>query len=343
MERGRAPAIGKYCCVADGTGAPVCADSSAPSSPLCVDGYSARSRTVARYQTGVSQLDFLFRARRSVPWVFPFGGARVAQAFGGTGQERQSALHHRNAQGLVHQSADVCALPHIRRVRLADESQLPLVLNHVRRLYLCRRSRCFDVAPCSGDHRVASSRLPEGHRHRGALPHHGEMDAGLLRFLGLHRLRSVHAHLVREPPGGNAIFHHSKYPILVGTEYAPGDWPVLHSVPHFANALHQEASTPALHRGRMDCLHADARHLLNCSAFVTRHRLSSQYLGFAFAHRHWRDARFRLSATGAQDFTVSRARSAPDRISANRQLKWPTPNLSARLHIRALHYPRGWG
>src|SRR5439155_25284517 len=127
----------------------------------------------------------------------------------------------------------------------------------------------------------------------------------------------------------------------VGAERAPGDWPVLRSVSDFANALPQEASAPALHRGRMDCLHADARHLLNCSAFVTRYRLSSQYLGFAFAHRHRRDARFRLSATGAEDFTVSRARSAPDRISANSQLKWPTPNLFVRLHIRALRCPRG--
>src|SRR3984893_78203 len=77
VERGRAPAIGKYCCVADGTCASVCADSSAPSPPVCVDGHSAWSRTVARHQAGVSQLDFLFRARRSLPGVLPFGGARI--------------------------------------------------------------------------------------------------------------------------------------------------------------------------------------------------------------------------------------------------------------------------
>src|SRR6266480_703828 len=168
------------------------------------------------------------------------------------------------------------------------------------------------------------------------------MDVSVLRFLGLHRFRSVHAHLVREPPGRNAIFHHSKYPILVGAEHAPGDWAVFHSVPDFAYALDQKKAAPALHRGWLDRLHADARHLPHCAAFVTRHRLSSQHLGFAFARRHRRDARVRLFATAAQNFVVSGPRSAPDRISANSQLKWPTPNLSARLHTRALPCPRGW-
>src|SRR5206468_584141 len=88
----------------------------------------------------------------------------------------------------------------------------------------------------------------------------------------------------------------------------------------------------------MDRLHADARHLPHCAAFVTRHRLSSQHLGFAFARRHRRDARVRLFATAAQNFAFSRPRSAADRISANSQLKWPTPNLSARLHTRALPF-----
>ena len=202
-----------------------------------MDGYSARSRTFARHQAGVSELDFLFRARRSVPRVLSCGGARIAQTFGGTGQGRQSALHHRNAQGLIHQSANVCALSHIRRVRLADEPELPLVLNHVRRLHLRGRSRRFDVAPCSGDHGIASSGLPQGHRHRRALSHHGKMDVGLLRFLGLHRFRPVHAHLVRKHPRRDAVFHHSKHAILVGVEHALGDWPVLHSVPDFADAL----------------------------------------------------------------------------------------------------------
>ena len=45
----------------------------------------------------------------------------------------------------------------------------------------------------AGDHRFATSRLPEGRRHARALPHHGEMDARVLRFLGLHRFQPVHA------------------------------------------------------------------------------------------------------------------------------------------------------
>src|SRR5882724_10601726 len=169
------------------------------------------------------------------------------------------------------------------------------------------------------------------------------MDVGLLRFLGLHRLRPVHAHLVREPSGRNAIFHHSKYSILVGVEHAPGDWPVFHSLPDFAYALDQTKAAPTLHRGGVNRLYANARHLPDCPAFLTRRRLSSQHLGLALAHRHGRDAGFHLSATVAEDFIVSRPRPTPDRISANRQLKWPTPNLFARLHTRALPCPRGWG
>src|SRR6266516_7601969 len=87
------------------------------------------------------------------------------------------------------------------------------------------------------------------------------MDVGFLRFLGLHRLRPVHAHLVREPPGRNAIFHHSKYSILVGIEHAPGDWPVFHSVPDFAYALDQKKAAPTLHRGGVDRLDAHAQQL----------------------------------------------------------------------------------
>src|SRR5436190_73168 len=102
MERGRAPTIGKYCCVADGPCSSVCADSSAPSPPLFVDGYSARSRTFARHQAGVSELDFLFRARRSVPRVLSCGGARIAQTFGGTGQGRQSALYLKDIVTVEH-------------------------------------------------------------------------------------------------------------------------------------------------------------------------------------------------------------------------------------------------
>ena len=73
------------------------------------------------------------------------------------------------------------------------------------------RSGELDVAARPGHHRLATSWLSEGYRYRRALPHHGEMDAGLLHFLGLHRLRPVHADLVREHPGRDRILHYSKH------------------------------------------------------------------------------------------------------------------------------------
>ena len=51
---------------------------------------------------------------------------------------------------------------------------------------------------------VASGRLPQS-GDAGALSHHGEMDAGLLRFLGLHRVQPIHAVLVRQHSGRNGV------------------------------------------------------------------------------------------------------------------------------------------
>ena len=203
--------------------------------------FRPESKHVARFQTRLSELVFLSSARRGIPRLFPFGGARFAQTFGATGQGWQSAFYHRDAQGVVHQSANVCALSDFRRVRLADESELPLVLNHVRRLHLCRRSGQLDVAARAGDHGFATSGLSEGCRHGGALSHHGKMDAGLLRFLGLHRLRPVHAHLVREHSGRDAVFHHSKHAIMVGVEHAAGDRALFHCLSNSAHALDQRS------------------------------------------------------------------------------------------------------
>ena len=109
--------------------------------------------------------------------------------------------------------------------------------NHVRGVHLCRNGWQLDGVAGAGDHRFATSRLPEGRRHARALSHHGEMDARVLRLLGLHRLWSVHAHLVCEYPGGDPIFPHAKYAIVVGTQHASGDRPVLCTVWNFAIAL----------------------------------------------------------------------------------------------------------
>src|SRR5262245_43557243 len=130
------------------------------------------------------------------------------------------------------------------------------------------------------------------------------MDAGLLRFLGLHRVRSVHAHLVCEHTRGDRILYYEKHAVLVGTEHAPRDRPILYTVSNFADAGHQEASASAFYPRRVDALYADAGHLHHrfaCSAWLWGAR---QHLGFAFAHRHRSDARFRFFATSWKDFSL---------------------------------------
>src|SRR6266540_1932693 len=137
------------------------------------------------------------------------------------------------------------------------------------------------------------------------------MDFGLLHLLGLHRLRPIHAHLVRKYTGGDTVFPYAEYSVLVGAEHAPGDRPLLCAVRDFAVALDQKASPPAFNLGRLDGVHADARHVSGRAAGITWEGRAGKHLGFAFADRHRRDARFRLSATRAQDFALSRPRSAP--------------------------------
>ena len=95
-------------------------------------------------------------------------------------------------------------------------------------------------------------------------------------------------------------------------EHAPGDRALLHTFWDFAPAVDQKGTAPALFRGWMDCLHADARHVYHRPARVTWHRRASEHLGFRFAYRHRRDPRFRLSANRAPDFTLSSPRSALD-------------------------------
>src|SRR5205814_2732234 len=130
------------------------------------------------------------------------------------------------------------ALPiYFLRIRLADEPELSLVLDHVRRLHLRGRGWQLDVAAGASNHGSASGWLLEGCRHARALPHHGEVDAGLLRLLGLHRLRPVHAHLVCKHAGRDAIFYHPKHRILVGAEHAPGGWTFLRAICDFTFAL----------------------------------------------------------------------------------------------------------
>ena len=175
---------------------------------ICIPGWTSRPVSNSRLMRSAAYLNWSFFLVRAVVFFgfFIFASLAFAPLIGATGQGWKSTLHHLDAQGRVHQSADVRALSHLWRVRLADEPELSLVLHHVWRLHFRGRGRQLDVAARPGDHSLATGWLFEGYRHARALPHHGKMDAGLLRFLGLHRLQPVHAHLVCEHPGRDAVF-----------------------------------------------------------------------------------------------------------------------------------------
>src|SRR5437879_5609250 len=157
------------------------------------------------------------------------------------------------------------------------------------------------------------------------------MDVRFLRFLGLHRLQPIHAHLVWKLAGGDAIFPRSKYRIMVDAEHAPGYWAVLRAVRYSAFALDKKTAAPALLCRRLDRVHADARHVHRRLAFLAWDRRPPQHLGFCFTGRDRRNTRIRLSANRGQGFAFPGARPAPDRIVKIDQLKWLTPNQFANL------------
>ena len=140
----------------------------------------------------------------------------------------------------------------------------------------------------------------------------GKWMLSFTRFLGLHRLQPVHAHLVREHPGRDRILHSSKHRVVVGAEPAPGHRTLLYPFCDSSLAVDQKGAAASLLGRGLDPLHADARHVHHRPARATRHRRSPQHLGFAFPHRHRRNARLCLSANCASDFSLSSSRSAPD-------------------------------
>src|SRR5207249_2419871 len=120
-----------------------------------------------------------------------------------------------------------------------------------------------------------------------------------------------HADLVREYSGRDPIFPNSKHRVVVGIEHAPGARPFLWTIRHFALALDQETSAPALLRCWVDLVDADARHLFGCSPGAAWDRRPREPLGFCRAHRHRHDARVRLFAHRWKNFALSGPRSAP--------------------------------
>src|SRR5207244_983565 len=152
----------------------------------------------------------------------------------------------------------------------------------------------------------------------------------LLCFLGLHRLRPIHADLVREHSGRDPIFSDSKRGVVVGIEHAAGDRPFLRTIRHFAVALDQETSAPALLRGCVDFVDANARHLPRRSSSAPWDRRAREFVGFCRAHRHRRDFGFRLFAHRCKNFALPGARSSLGRIFKTGELTWPIPSKFER-------------
>src|SRR5439155_5788930 len=84
----RATSVGEHRGIAGGAGAIFCADPSAPSSSLLVDGHSTRRGIFARFKTGLSELEFLSWTRGFVPRLFCFCSANFAPVVRAAGQGR---------------------------------------------------------------------------------------------------------------------------------------------------------------------------------------------------------------------------------------------------------------
>ena len=156
--------------------------------------------------------DFFFVARGYLLCVFHHCVAAAAAIFRAPGQGRQSAIH---ASGCARLS--FISLPLFALCLTFGAFDWLMSLNYhwfstMWGVYIfagaAGSSMSLLVLVITG---FAQGRLSEGRRDDRALSHHGEMDARLLRFLGLHRLQPVHAHLVCQHPGRDAIFSRPKY------------------------------------------------------------------------------------------------------------------------------------
>src|SRR6266480_2864823 len=97
-----ATSVGKSRGVAGSIGDSLRADPPPPSPPLLVDGYPDRRGGFTRFQTRLSQLEFLSWAHRALLRLFYIRIALFATALGPAGQRRKSAVHDLDAQGRVY-------------------------------------------------------------------------------------------------------------------------------------------------------------------------------------------------------------------------------------------------
>src|SRR5207253_8525782 len=111
------------------------------------------------------------------------------------------------------------------------------------------------------------------------------MDAGVLRFLGLHRFQPIYVVLVRQHSGRNAVLSGPEYRVLVAAEHAPDDRTFLRSVLDSVAPGNQETAASTLHRCRLDHVYAGARYVSDRAAIASWHRRSPKHLGFPLPNR----------------------------------------------------------
>ena len=117
-----------------------------------------------RLIANVAYLNWHFFLVRAVLYFVLLGGvAFLLRRFSvAPGSRRQSAVHHLDAQGrLCRSAASLRSALTFRRFRLADGTELPLVLHHVGPVHFCRGRRQLDVAARARDHGAAQSRLSQ--------------------------------------------------------------------------------------------------------------------------------------------------------------------------------------
>src|SRR6267378_1391664 len=148
------------------------------------------------------------------------------------------------------------------------------------------------------------------------------MDVRLLCFLGLHRLQPVHAAMVREHSGGDAILYCPEHGIVVGAQHAAGHRKIFRAVRDPAPAIDQKTATSARYDRGLDPVDAGPGYVSHRPAFPPRYRRAPQCLGFALPSGDRMQPCFYLSKARWTNFALSRTRSASDRIAAANELIW---------------------
>ncbi len=150
-------------------------------------------------RAGYLNLPFFYaRGRALLRLLYP-RRTLVLEELGPPGRRRRSTPHPPDARSQLPRAGHFRHAGNFPRLRLADGPRLALVLEPLRRLQLHR----LRPGEHGGNHRPgrppARGRPPEDAHPRAFLPH-GQAPLRLHHLLGLHRLRPVPPHLVRQHP-----------------------------------------------------------------------------------------------------------------------------------------------